>query len=61
MLEKQKQILITTKTKHSVKPKQNHANDGKLFPKRPTNPVNDIELIDIIKPSTSTTKNVKNT
>ena len=42
-----------TKQRQSVKPKQNHTKTGKLTPKRPTNPVGEIEIIDIIKPSTS--------
>ena len=41
------------KQRQSVKPKQNHTNTGKFSPKRPTNPVGEIEVIDIIKPSTS--------
>ena len=37
----------------SVKPKQNQTKTGKFSPKRPNNPVGEIEVIDIIKPSTS--------
>ena len=38
--------------RHSVKPKQSQTNAGKFSPKIPTNPVVEIEVIDIIKPST---------
>ena len=39
--------------RQSVKPKQNQTKTGKFSPKRPTNPVGEIKVIDIIKPSTS--------
>ena len=39
--------------RQSVKPKQNQTKTGKFSPKRPNNPVGEIEVIDIIKPSTS--------
>ena len=39
--------------RQSVKPKQNQTRTGKFSPKRPNNPVGEIEVIDIIKPSTS--------
>ena len=39
--------------RQSVKPKQSQTKIGKFSPKRPTNPVGEIEVIDIIKPSTS--------
>ena len=39
--------------RQSVKPKQSQTRAGKFSPKRPTNPVGEIEVIDIIKPSTS--------
>ena len=38
--------------RQSVKPTQNQTKTGKIFPKRPNNPVGEIEVIDIIKPST---------
>merc|ERR1711888_340392 len=42
-----------TRQRQSVKPKQSQTKIGKFSPKRPTNPVGEIEVIDIIKPSTS--------
>ena len=42
-----------TRQRQSVKPKENHTKVTKFSPKRPTNPVGEIEVIDIIKPSTS--------
>ena len=39
--------------RQSVKPTQNQTKTGKISPKRPNNPVGEIEVIDIIKPSTS--------
>ena len=42
-----------TRQKHSVKPKQSQTKAGRFSPKRPTTPVGEIQVIDIIKPSTS--------
>ena len=39
--------------RQSAKPKQSQLKIGKFSPKRPTNPIGEIEVIDIIKPSTS--------
>ena len=39
--------------RHSAKPKQSQTKAGKFSPKRPTTSVGEIEVIDIIKPSTS--------
>ena len=39
--------------RQSVKPRQSHTKAGKFSPKRPTNSVGEIVVIDIIKPSTS--------
>ena len=51
--ERSRSRSLSPQQRQSVKPKQNHTKTGKFSPKRPTNPVGEIEVIDIIKPSTS--------
>ena len=51
--ERSRSRSLSPQQRQSVKPKQNHTKTGKFSPKRPTNPVGEIQVIDIIKPSTS--------